>query len=403
MTDAPDTDREWVRRQVEQFARLRPRYKTYAKALAEILKHAASIHAPLAIVQSRAKGVPNFAEKIQRKKSSHPPPYDPVNQFTDLCGARVITLRRADVYAMCEFIERHFDIDWDESVDKTQHLKPVEFGYRSVHYIVSFKQGVFPAKIAPVEVSEELYPDSESPMKAEIQVRTVLEHGWADLSHELSYKSAFKVPDQWEREIARVAALLEDADGAFERVHEGLRHYAASYGGFLSPEQLDREIELQRIVLEYDSENVSLARRIGKLLMTRGDWPEAVRVMEPFESTGDTQLLRDLGVAICKMHRQDPTCERYRRGQALLERAIDEAPQDADAIASLAGTLKGLDDNKARELYRRAFEIDPSDPYPLGNYLTYEIAHRGDTRVVSLMAPSMRQAIRRCRDQAAVT
>jgi tetratricopeptide (TPR) repeat protein len=181
-----------------------------------------------------------------------------------------------------------------------------------------------------------------------------------------------------------------------------LRHYAASYGGFLSSKQLDREIELQKIVLEYDSENVGLARRIGKLLMTKGDWPEAVRVMEPFESTNDARLLRDLGVAICKRHRQQSTGKKYRRGQTLLEKAIEEEPGDADAIASLAGTWKGLDDEKARDLYRRAFEIDPSDPYPLGNYLAYEIAHRGDTRIVSLMAPSMRQAIRRCRDQAAV-
>jgi hypothetical protein len=71
-------------------------------------------------------------------------------------------------------------------------------------------------------------------------------------------------------------------------------------------------------------------------------------------------------------------------------------------MASLAGTWKGLDDETARKLYRRAYEIDPSDPYPLGNFLGCEIARHRSVEIVSLMAPSMHEAVRRCRDQASV-
>ena len=62
--------------------------------------------------------------------------------------------------------------------------------------------------------------------------------------------------------------------------------------------------------------------------------------------------------------------------------------RDADALASLAGTWKALDEDRARALYRQAFEVDPSDPYALSNYLVYAIAYQRDTSSVSLMAPA---------------
>ena len=37
---------------------------------------------------------------------------------------------------MCQFIEEAFDVDSSNSEDVSQRLRPTEFGYRSVHYIV---------------------------------------------------------------------------------------------------------------------------------------------------------------------------------------------------------------------------------------------------------------------------
>jgi hypothetical protein len=102
---------------------------------------------------------------------------------------------------------------------------------------------------------------------------------------------------------------------------------------------------------------------------------------------------------MCKLHRDDPLGADYRRGQAYLERAA--AHGDADAIASLAGTWKGIDEKKVRELYRRASEIDPADPYPLGNLLEYEIEAAGDLSPVEGMRDWIAAAIERCRQQAA--
>ena len=389
-----EADRRWAREQIEAFRAELPRYALYAETLRKVLEGAAKQCAPLAIVQTRPKGIASFAEKIQRKKAKY---RDPVHQLTDLCGGRVITQIPAEVHAVCDFIKAHFDIDWNNSIDACERLRPAEFGYRSVHYIVKFKPGVFPTREVGVTVPDEVYG-----LKAEIQVRTILEHSWAAFAHDRVYKGDFTIPDKWQRELAGLAAMLEDADHAFSRVQDGLKAYAANYGAYLTEEQMRAEIEMLDIVLECDPRDAGLADRIARLALALGDWQKVADVLTPFAASGAQPVLRDLGVALCKLHRRDRDGAEYRQGQRYLEAASAPPHRDWDALASLAGTWKGIDDDRARELYRQAFELDPSNPYPLGNYLEQEIAYRRDVSLVGSMKPLIDQAIQRCRDQADV-
>lgn len=394
-----EEEREWFRDQIAKYVAIFPRYKKYAQVLKEVLEKAAEKYAPLVIVQARPKSVAGFADKCQRKKAKY---RDSINRMTDLCGGRVITHTPAEVEAICEFIERHFDIDWDNTIDVRQRLKPTEFGYRSVHYILRLKEGIFPTKDINVKIPKSVFPNNNCPMKAEIQVRTILEHAWADAHHEMVYKSAFKVPKTVERELAGLAATLEGANSSFARIQAGLQSYATSYGAYMTEEQMRNQIDNLEIVLEHDPENVEVVARIGKLAITIGDWQKAKGVLSKYVDSGYQPILRDLGVAMCKLHRANPDSEEYRQGQKYLEAASTPPHRDSDAIASLAGTWKGIDDDKVRELYRQAFEVDPSDSYPLGNCLEYEITHHRDTSLVSLMRPVIDGAIQRCRAQADV-
>lgn len=392
--------REWLRDQVAQYTKLYPQYRSYADTLDHLLRRASERHAPLAIAQSRPKSIASFAEKALRKREEYIRRYgcaDPVNQITDLCGARVMTQTRDEVDAICEFVKEHFDVDWPNTVDCSARLKPTEFGYRSVHYVVIFKPDVFPTKDVDVTVPNDVYG-----LRAEIQVRTLLEHAWADFTHNVTYKGAFKIPAKWERELADLAAVLEAADGAFLRVRAGLRTYAASYGAYMTRGQIGDEISMLEMVLEYDPGNAQLAHQVGKLAITLGDWQRAEAVLSKHVASGYQPLIRDLGVATCKLNRRRPHSRGYRKGQAYLEEAIRLDPQDSDALASLAGTWRDIKDDKARELYRQAYEVNPSDPYPLGNVLEYEIARTRDTSLVSLMGPVISTSIQRCRDQAEV-
>ena len=107
-------------------------------------------------------------------------------------------------------------------------------------------------------------------------------------------------------------------------------------------------------------------------------------------------------MTLCKLHKKEPNSPEYLRGQAFLEQAIDPACPDPDALASLAGTCKDLHSERACDLYKQAYEVAPSDPYAVGNYLAAEITYRRDLSAVPSMAPAIAAAIQRCRDQVEV-
>jgi ppGpp synthetase/RelA/SpoT-type nucleotidyltranferase len=385
--------RAWYREQIENYLRVAPRYKELATVLDSILTALADRYAPLAIVQTRPKSLSSFAEKIIRKRAETS---DPVSDFTDLCGGRVITHTQTEVTAICTYIEQHFDIDWDNSVNIDQRLKATEFGYRSVHYIVSLRPGSITVGGVSIDV-----PEAVAELKAEIQVRTLLEHAWADFSHDKSYKSAFAFPRQWQRELARIAAVLEDADQSFATIENRLTAYAANYSAYMSEAQVREEMRTLAMILEHDPHNVQHAHRIGRLAMTLGDWERAIETFSAYVDTGYAPLLKDLGVALCKRHSGMPESAPYVTGQRYLETSLAKV-RDADTLVCLADTYRECDEERARELYRQAFELDPSDPYALINYLELEISHRGTTSIIDVVRPLMRMAIRRCWEQTAV-
>ena len=395
------SDKQWAQQQISAYSQVQPRYTRMAGVLQQVLEKAVKQIAPLAIIQTRPKAIPSFAEKAIRKKKTGR--YDdPLMRMTDLCGGRVITQTLTEVHAVSDFIEKHFVIDEQNSVDVSERLKPSEFGYRSIHYIVQFKRGIFPTRDVPVEIPPELYPDEATPMKAEIQVRTVTEHAWAGFTHDRVYKNAFTVPPKWERELAALAGLLEQTDQAFTRIQAGLRTYAASYGAYLNESQLRDEIDTLESVLTCDPDNHELAHQIGKLAMELGDWQKAIDIFNKHVGSNYQPILRDLGVVLCKVNAGDPQGQAYRQGQKYLEAASAPVYHDSDALASLAGTWKKIDENKTRDYYRQAFVTDPTDPYAVSNYLVFEIIHQQSLAPAALMTPSLTAAIQRSHDQAEV-
>lgn len=256
---------------------------------------------------------------------------------------------------------------------------------------------MFPTEEIDVQVPDEVYG-----LTGEIQVRTTLEHVWADFSHKRVYKSQFSVPVRWQRELSGLAALLERADNAFADIEEALNAYAASYGAYMSEEEMRDEMAILQLVLRYSPDDIKLAHRIGKIAMTLGEWQKVVALFSPYVEEGYQPILRDLGISLCKLHRDDPSSPGYRRGQRYLESACAPPCRDSDALASLASTWEGIDETKARDLYRQAFEAEPDDPYPLGRYLEYEIHHTASTSLVSSLNTIIAAATQRCRDRAQV-
>ena len=61
---------KWATDQIAGYKKLRPQFEKYAEVLKDILRQAVTRRAPYAMVDSRAKDIASFAEKIQRKKKN---------------------------------------------------------------------------------------------------------------------------------------------------------------------------------------------------------------------------------------------------------------------------------------------------------------------------------------------
>jgi ppGpp synthetase/RelA/SpoT-type nucleotidyltranferase len=384
--------REWHKSQVGLYIRERPIYERYADLLARLLREASHALAPGATIEARAKTVSSFAEKAIRKRHKYS---DPVHQLTDLCGARVITATQEEVHRVCRFIRQNFIVDEANSDDKRALLSASQFGYLSVHLVVQM----------PAEVAGERIPEEIGPRKAEIQVRTALQHAWARVGHDKVYKSPFPVPERWQREMNRAAALLEGADRDFSVVLENLARFATNHGAFLSEEEIQGEIEVLRLVAageRDESQRRRLACRIASLAKSQGKWKEAADELESYQDSADATVLRELGHAVCFLHWGDKAGAGFRRGQHLLERAVGVDPQDAQAHALLAWSWEELDEDRARLHFARAHELKPHDPYFLASYLEHQMAVERQTRGLSLLGPALGAAVEICRDHASV-
>jgi ppGpp synthetase/RelA/SpoT-type nucleotidyltranferase len=396
---------------VPRFKKMHPKYEVYARFLEAVLKTGCLKLAPLAVVTARTKSIGSFAEKIIRKKKlymdpTHPQPPDPLVRMTDLCGGRVIAQTAEQVHAICEFIERTFDIDKPNSEDVSQRLKPTEFGYRSVHYIVQ----VDPTKLkgagvelrVPTGILGAVRPESPEPagLKAEIQVRTLLEHAYADIAHDLIYKAEVKVPDRIRRQYAALAAVLEGADREFGRLLASLEEFKSNFGAWHRPNEVYDEINRLRIVLKCEPRNEELAIRIGQLALAIGEQQIALNVLKRFQISQHHGVQRVHGLALTELHWGSPFGKGFQDGMNLLEAACRHTPADAETLCALAECFAHRDeDERAGELFGKAVVVDPAEPLSFCRFLEFEVARHRNMDMVHIAEPMIRRVMEHCQKE----
>ena len=159
-------------------------------------------------IAHRVKTRESVAGQMERK----PDKYTSLRKMTDLLGIRIICYFNDQVDQIAELIRQSLVIDLKNSVDKRELLEPTAFGYLSLHFICSLPE-------------DSGYPNELCDLKFEIQIRTVLQHTWAEIEHDLGYKTEFGIPRKVRREFSRVAGLLEIADESFLRIRSFIRDY----------------------------------------------------------------------------------------------------------------------------------------------------------------------------------
>jgi len=189
-----------------EYNKIRPRYKNLERNLQQafqtLLSNASlDVH----LIDSRIKTFSNFIEKIQRKGYK-----DPFQELEDICGVRIICFYQSDMGKISQIIHSEFDvIEYSKKADTFELDK---FGYLSDHFIITISKDWLKA------------PNYRglNDLKAEVQVRTILMHAWANLSHELTYKKE-SLPDEDMRILYQLSALFEIADDKFDHLRNGLK------------------------------------------------------------------------------------------------------------------------------------------------------------------------------------
>ena len=394
--------REWHKWQVDKFEKLRPRYERFAEILKAVLSDVCAELSPMGIVHARPKELASFAEKAWRK----PKYINPICQITDLCGARVITETEEEADAFCEFVKKTFIIDEVNSVDKRSELRCDEFGYLAVHFVVKMD----PRRLPQIPAAD-LKPCLG--LKAEIQVKTILGHAWASISHDRVYKSDFKVPEPLKRDLHRVAALLEDADRAFGKAIRDLEKFKCYYGAYMTREEMEKEIETLQTVIEHElnlCKKAPIALKIARLHKANWNWAGVKSALGPYigiECVCAAEVLAEHGHTLCWINRnRTSTAEqkRYAKGQAELEEAARKGSVKCrlQALIYLGwsfGNIRGQS-VEARDAYRTALELDPTDPYVISPYIEFEMSVTGGHIDLKHIRPMLKNAIPTCRSHA---
>jgi len=160
-------------------------------------------------ITSRLKNRESLANKISRKQG-----YTCLEDVTDIVGCRIISYFEDEVDKIATIIEDEFEIDPDNSIDKRK-IDFDRFGYLSLHYVVKLNSKRL--RLAEFKRFKEF--------KIEIQIRSILQHSWAEIEHDIGYKGKFSIPSIVKRRFSRIAALLETADIEFVRLRDELKIY----------------------------------------------------------------------------------------------------------------------------------------------------------------------------------
>lgn len=142
---------------------------------------------PIEHITSRNKNPRNIMVKLRRMNLE--PTLENARQYlNDIGGIRVICSLIEDVYTIAEQLKRQNDITVLTIKDYIKNPKPN--GYRSYHMIIE----------VPVFLT-----DRVTPVKIEVQIRTVAMDLWASLEHKIYYKSGIQIPQSLQDEIKQTA------------------------------------------------------------------------------------------------------------------------------------------------------------------------------------------------------
>lgn len=178
-------------------------------------------------VKHRVKGDDSLIDKAFYRSKSYKDPYV---EIEDKVGARFVVMLVNEITEICDIISKASDDGiWDaiqcRDFVSEREASPTLFTYQSDHFIIRSNKPLNHKGI-----------DIDADIPCEIQIRTLLQHAYAELTHDVIYKKKMLIKPDVHRTVAKTMAFIETADDFFSNVTRQLN------------EQPDRLYEVQELL-----------------------------------------------------------------------------------------------------------------------------------------------------------
>lgn len=208
----------------ERWERDAPVYAAWGRLIsARVQEHLAPAIAPLrpeyylrTAVVPRTKDGQKLVEKAFYRNKNYADPY---NDITDKVGTRFVVLLGSEVRVV-EAALKGIDgwtLSKDRDYEEEQNKNPLQFDYAAVHYVVRPQQDVeFEGVMIPAGTP------------CEVQIKTLLQHAYSELTHDTIYKPQIEATPAMQRNAAKAMALLEATNDYFGKVAEDVNAVLAN-------------------------------------------------------------------------------------------------------------------------------------------------------------------------------
>ena len=194
---------------------------------------------------------------------------DPYARITDKVGVRFVVLLTSDLKTIESAIASSpaWTASKDRDFEQEQLENPVQFDYAAIHYVVRCKDEL-PIGETMVQIGT----------PCEVQVKTILQHAYSELTHDTIYKPRIDATAAMRRSAAKSMALIEATNDYFEDVTRRVEEVTA-------PERALTEA-LASVYRERVGAN-SQASRLEGLLLDALESPDVESIRTEVESMLD--------------------------------------------------------------------------------------------------------------------
>lgn len=321
-------------------SRIKSRYESYIPLLIQIREN---IHKKIKeniylssqpTYKARIKSFSSYYRKLIRQKSEEAALSDSLVCLTDMIGIRVICTFLEDISVVLEQLKEIFDIR--EIERKGADLNFKEFGYESIHVLIAISEDC-----VPVDIDDNLPLPND--LVCEIQIRTILQDAWAEVEHELIYKSEFTPFDMpLRRKLASMNASLNLADIIFQEIRD--------YQKKLQDEMNERKLQFYNIADTITNEQLGVNVEKKELQIER---------INPYVSgTIDDLLLQAI-------HAHN--AGEFDRAISIYTEIIESKPSPNNIVLSVILKHRGMayftknDYMQALKDFKQSFEFDPKN------------------------------------------